>query len=137
RAVGHAELRPHHQPRGPGPVQPAGRRLSGPGRFRSLANTRPARNGSIHHRNEVSAPRRIRAESWAESWRVMLTRSFLLLLCALALSGCGSVLTASTADVAGITGAGVASAVTKSPAAAAGIGFWVAAGARAGLQQVQ
>lgn len=54
-----------------------------------------------------------------------------------ALSGCGSVLTASTADVAGIAGAGIASAVTKSPAAAAGIGLGVAAGANAGLQYVE
>ncbi len=67
----------------------------------------------------------------------MLTRFLFLLVSAGALSGCGSVLTASTADVAGIAGAGVASAVTKSPAAATGIGLGVAAGANAGLQYVE
>jgi hypothetical protein len=67
----------------------------------------------------------------------MLTRLLPLLLCAAALSGCGSVLTATTSDVAGIAGAGVAGAVTKSPAAAAGIGLGIAAGANAGLQYVE
>jgi hypothetical protein len=67
----------------------------------------------------------------------MLSRLLLLLLCAVALSGCGSVLSATSSDVAGIAGAGVASAVTKSPAAAAGIGLGVAAGANAGLQYVE
>jgi hypothetical protein len=61
----------------------------------------------------------------------------LLLACAGVLSGCESVLTASTADVAGIAGAGIAGAVTKSPAAAAGIGLAVAAGANAGLQYAE
>jgi len=61
----------------------------------------------------------------------------LLLLCSGLLSGCGSVLTASTADVAGIAGAGVAGAVTRAPAAAAGIGLGIAAGANAGLQYVE
>ncbi len=46
-------------------------------------------------------------------------------------------MTASTADVAGIAGAGVSSAVTKSPAAAAGIGLGIAAGANAGLGYVE
>lgn len=59
---------------------------------------------------------------------------FLLLF---GLSGCGSVLTATTSDVAGIAGAGVAGAVSKSPAAAAGIGLGIAAGANAGLQFVE
>lgn len=61
----------------------------------------------------------------------------ILLCCAIGLSGCGSVLTASTADVAGIAGAGIANAVNKSPAAATGIGLGVAAGANAGLQYVE
>ncbi len=61
----------------------------------------------------------------------------ILLLCAGAVSGCESVLTASTADVAGIAGAGIAGAVTKSPALATGIGLAVAAGATAGLQTVE
>jgi hypothetical protein len=67
----------------------------------------------------------------------MRTRCFILLICASALSGCGSLLTATTSDVAGIAGAGVAGAVTKSPAAAAGIGLGIAAGANAGLQIVE
>jgi hypothetical protein len=67
----------------------------------------------------------------------MLTRYLLLLVCAGALSGCGSVLTASTSDVAGIAGAGIANAVTKSPAAATGIGLGVASAAHAGLQVVE
>ena len=46
-------------------------------------------------------------------------------------------LTATTADVAGIAGAGISGAITKSPAAAAGIGLGVAAGANAGLQYVE
>ncbi|MEA2740776.1 MAG: hypothetical protein QOH05_4083 [Acetobacteraceae bacterium] len=50
------------------------------------------------------------------------------------LSGCGSLLTASTSDIAGIAGAGIANAVSKSPAAATGIGLTVAAAANAGLQ---
>jgi uncharacterized protein YceK len=66
-----------------------------------------------------------------------MPRLFLLLLCAIALSGCGSIMTATTSDVAGIAGAGVAGAVTKSPAAAAGIGLGIAAAANAGLQYVE
>jgi hypothetical protein len=67
----------------------------------------------------------------------MLIRYLPLLACAAALSGCGSVLTATTSDVAGIAGAGAASAITKSPTAAAGIGLGIAAGANAGLQYVE
>lgn len=67
----------------------------------------------------------------------MLSRYVVLLACLGALSGCGSVLTASTSDVAGIAGAGIAGAVTNSPAAAAGIGLGIAAGANAGLQYVE
>ncbi len=67
----------------------------------------------------------------------MLSRYLLLCLCAAGLSGCGSVLSATTSDVAGIAGAGVASAVTKSPTAAAGIGLGIASGANAGLQIVE
>ncbi|WP_204848218.1 hypothetical protein [Rhodopila globiformis] len=46
-------------------------------------------------------------------------------------------LTTSTADIAGIAGAGIAGAVTKSPTGAAAIGLGVAAGANAGLQYVE
>jgi hypothetical protein len=60
-----------------------------------------------------------------------------LVICLGLLVGCESVLTASTADVSGIAGAGIAGAVTKSPAAAAGIGLGVAAAANAGLQSVE
>jgi hypothetical protein len=69
--------------------------------------------------------------------RTMQSRYFILLTCLGGLTGCGSVLTATTADVAGIAGAGVAGAVTKSPAAAAGIGLGIAAGANAGLQVLE
>jgi hypothetical protein len=67
----------------------------------------------------------------------MLSRYLPLVVCAGALSGCGSFLTASTADVAGIAGAGIANAVTKSPAAATGIGLGVAAGANLALQYAE
>ncbi len=67
----------------------------------------------------------------------MLCRSLLLIAFAGCLSGCGSVLTASTSDVAGIAGAGIAGSVSKSPAAAAAIGLGVAAVANAGLQYVE
>lgn len=67
----------------------------------------------------------------------MLTRCFLQFACAATLTGCGSVLTASTADIAGIAGAGIAGAVTKTPAVAAGIGLGIASGANAGLQYLE
>lgn len=67
----------------------------------------------------------------------MVSRYLFPLACICALSGCGSVLTATTADVAGIAGAGVAGAVSKSPAAAAAIGLGIAAGANAALQVVE
>lgn len=63
--------------------------------------------------------------------------SLLLLPCLVGLAGCGSLLTETSADVAGIAGAGAANAVTKSPALATGIGLGVQAGARAGLQYVE
>jgi len=59
------------------------------------------------------------------------------MVCAAALGGCGSVLTSSTADVAGIAGAGIAGAVTKDPTVAAGIGLGVASAAGAGLQYAE
>jgi len=60
-----------------------------------------------------------------------------LLPALLGVAGCGSLLTETTADVAGIAGAGAASAVTKSPALATGIGLGIQAGASAGLQYVE
>jgi Ethanolamine utilization protein EutJ (predicted chaperonin) len=53
------------------------------------------------------------------------------------MGGCSSLLTASTADVAGVAGAGISNAVTKEAAVATGIGLGVAAGANAGLQYVE
>ncbi len=67
----------------------------------------------------------------------MLPRLLPLLACAAALSGCGSVLSSTTADVAGIAGAGIAGAVTKDATVAAGIGLGVAAAANAGLQYAE
>ena len=64
-------------------------------------------------------------------------RCLLLLPALLALAGCGSLLSATTADVAGIAGAGVAGAVTRSPAIATGIGLGIAAAAQGGLQYAE
>jgi len=69
-------------------------------------------------------------------WRSVLSAASLLPVL-FGLAGCGSLLTATTADVAGIAGAGIAGAVTKSPAAAAAIGLGIAAGANAGLQYLE
>lgn len=66
-----------------------------------------------------------------------MSRKFVFLLFPIALTGCGSVLTATTSDVAGIASAGIAGAVTKSPAVATGIGLGVASGAEAGLQYTE
>jgi hypothetical protein len=60
-----------------------------------------------------------------------------LLVGALALSACGSVLTEGTADVAGIAGAGAASAVTRSAAGAAAVGLVVRSVADEGLKHVE
>lgn len=59
---------------------------------------------------------------------------FAVLLALLALSGCGSLLTEGTADLAGVAGAGAASAVTKSAAGAAAIGLVVRSVASEGLK---
>jgi hypothetical protein len=66
-----------------------------------------------------------------------LPRAALLLPSLLALSGCGSFLSATTADVAGIASAGIANAVTKTPAVATGIGLGIGSGASAGLGYVE
>ncbi|MGI4952159.1 MAG: hypothetical protein ACRYGM_10165 [Janthinobacterium lividum] len=60
----------------------------------------------------------------------------LLLLLILALPGCGSLLTEGTADVAGVAGAGAATAVTNSAAGAAAIGLGVRSLAAEGLKYV-
>lgn len=66
-----------------------------------------------------------------------MLRPACILACLLALSGCGPLLTETTADTAGIAGAGIASAVTSSASLAAGIGLGVQSGAEAGLQYVE
>ncbi len=64
--------------------------------------------------------------------------AIVLSLCTpVALVGCGSVLKAGTADVAGVAGAGAANAVTSSAAVATGIGLGIAAGANAGLEYAE
>jgi uncharacterized protein YceK len=55
----------------------------------------------------------------------------------LALSGCGAVLTQTTADVSGIAGAGLANAVTKDAAVATGIGLGIRSVASIGLGYVE
>lgn len=69
--------------------------------------------------------------------RILAGRNFLILACVLGVTACGPLLTATTSDVAGVAGAGVASAVTSNAAAATGIGLGIAAGATAGLQYVE
>ena len=55
----------------------------------------------------------------------------------MALSACSNVLTAGTADVAGIAGSGIANSFTHSAAAATAIGLGVGAAANAGLQYAE
>ena len=66
-----------------------------------------------------------------------LSRCLVCLLATLTLSACGSILVGGTQEAAGIAGAGVASAITKSATIATGIGLGVAAGANAGLQYAE
>lgn len=61
----------------------------------------------------------------------------LILMLAVPLGGCGSLLTESTTTGAGIAGAGIASAVTKDATVGAAIGLGVAAGANSGLMYVE
>lgn len=61
----------------------------------------------------------------------------LSLLIPFTLSGCGSLLTEGTADVAGVAAAGAATAVTKSAAAAAAIGLGVQSLASEGLKYAE
>jgi hypothetical protein len=62
------------------------------------------------------------------------SRTAALVICLAGLSGCTSLLSASTADVAGVVSTGISSGITKNAAVGAGIGLGVAAGANAGLQ---
>jgi hypothetical protein len=55
----------------------------------------------------------------------------------LALSACGPLLTESTADVAGVAGAGIASSVSNNATVGAAIGLGVASVATAGLQYAE
>jgi hypothetical protein len=64
--------------------------------------------------------------------RLLLPIAFVPLL-----SACGSLLSATTADVAGVASAGIASGITKNAAVGTGIGLGVAAGAHAGLRYVE
>jgi hypothetical protein len=57
----------------------------------------------------------------------------LLLLAALPLGGCGSFLSQTTADAAGVAGAGIAGAVSKDATVGAAVGLGVASAANAGL----
>ena len=64
-------------------------------------------------------------------------RNLLVLLCLLALPGCTSLLSAGTADVAGVASAGISGGITRNAAIGAGVGLGVAAGANAGLALVE
>jgi hypothetical protein len=66
-----------------------------------------------------------------------LPRAPLALGLLLLMAGCGQVLTESTADVAGVAGAGIAGAVTKDATAGAAIGLGVSSVANAGLQYAE
>jgi hypothetical protein len=69
--------------------------------------------------------------------RVRYRQAGVLLCGGLALSGCTSLLSASTADLAGVTSAAISSGVTKNAAVGTGIGLGVAAAADAGLHYVE
>jgi hypothetical protein len=58
-------------------------------------------------------------------------------LLSLLLAGCASIVNTGSAEIAGITGAALASAVTRNAGVAAGIGLGAQAGARAGIQYAQ
>lgn len=65
--------------------------------------------------------------------RARLRAPLLLMLAGVALAGCGSLLTETTTDAAGVAGAGVASAITRDAAVGTAIGLGVASAANAGL----
>jgi hypothetical protein len=64
-------------------------------------------------------------------------RAAALLVCLPALSACTSLLSATTADVAGVAATGISSGITKNAAVGTGIGLGVAAGADAGLRYAE
>lgn len=67
----------------------------------------------------------------------MPTCRALLLPLLLALGGCNALVSEGSADLAGLSGAAIAGAVTKDGATAAGIGLVVQSAARAGLEYAQ
>ncbi len=69
--------------------------------------------------------------------RTALGRASLALMGVFATGGCNALLSASTADLAGVAGGGISRAVTNNAAITTGIGLGVAAGARAGLDYAQ
>jgi hypothetical protein len=60
-----------------------------------------------------------------------------LTICLPMLCACGSLLSATTADVAGVASAGIAGGISKNAAVGTGIGLGVAAAADAGLRYVE
>lgn len=68
---------------------------------------------------------------------IRVRRTAALLACFPALAACSSLLSAATADVAGVVGTGISSGVTKNAAVGTGIGLGVTAGADAGLSYVR
>lgn len=73
----------------------------------------------------------------APTLHVRLLKLAVVLLMLPALAGCSSVLSATTADLAGVGSAAISSGVTKNAALGTGIGLAVAAAADAGLQYVE
>lgn len=69
--------------------------------------------------------------------RKILPRLAIVLFASFALPGCGALLTESTADVAGIAGAGIAGSVTKEAVVGAAIGLGVRSLAETGLKYVE
>lgn len=66
-----------------------------------------------------------------------LLRVATLVSCVPALGACTSLLSATTADVAGVASAGISSGITKNAAVGTGVGLGVAAGADAGLHYME
>jgi hypothetical protein len=68
---------------------------------------------------------------------IRVHRMAALLACLPALAACTSLLSATTADVAGVVSTGISSGITKNAAVGTGVGLGVAAGADAGLSYVR
>jgi hypothetical protein len=73
----------------------------------------------------------------APNSRLPLLRLGAVPCCLVGLAGCTSVLSATTADLAGVASAGITSGVTKNAGIGTGIGLGIAAGADAGLRYVE